>query len=1253
LRKLYETCDPDQFFGEFIGLLRFPISGATDRSPYIDKTLEFVAKFGCSFLEKKNDMAEADRSVDEEEEELPLFLYRLFAWLLDHHEVEGADARLRVCQLLNKLLKYMGEDACIDDELYNKIYDGMLERLKDKVAEIRSQAVTALQRLQDPKDDQCPIIKAYLFHLAHDPNNIVRRTIVRCIGATKLTLPHVLERTRDTDEHVRRAAYKFIAEKVHIKSLTIGQREGVLKRGLGDRSETVRRVVEQEMVPAWLRLSGNNILQLLHHLDVANAAEEETKATPVAALNVIFKDSSYRDLVTNFQYLDQDRLIPADKLTPETAMYWRVLAEYLAEQTGAEDCLEEILPELTPFCKYVRKFIFEQGQEGEDGNREFVTRELVKMTNIYDLGDEVGRRNLTVLVKDILISDRCKVSLVSSLVIVFIRLEPNVQSRIEQVAELIAELRDPLIGYSGRPVSHSPPPAAEQRCHTEQLIKEKKLAVARLRVEMHEMKDELDQAVEEQNFLSAQEIKGRMDSLEEQQAVLEDELEAVKQLPTGVGLGNPQTAAANQLDLLDGEDRSMDDPTVTLKCLTLLVSIMQDARLTQLNNTLHTLLEEFVTAAVQSEQPVIRKKAICALTCCCLRSLESARQHMLLLLQAAHIDVDEVRIMSISSVVDLLMKYGLASFITAEEAAPLDRSGDSPTKAGETSIDNAMDSELAGRGATLTQSELNLQGGNSVVAILSKFLDEPNLEVRTEVVEGLCKLLTTGSISSPKLLSRLLLIWYNPMTESDSMLRHILGTFFPIYCSLSVGNQTAMQEAFIPTMKTIFQAPVTSPLAEIDTEDVGIFFVHLTRPDMLQSFDGEKGGSESSTATPHDSLALQVCNQILSVPDGYQTKVMIKILSSLSLTYNNFVQLRVLKVLSENLLRTVKERNLVKSLQKFDKQLKDWLEKEPTQENGGASKRRNEDGEDDSIVERSLSPSRGRKRALFSQTLSNTIPLQCTPVRPNNAPTVTASSMSAEKTFDSNDATVGGISDDTNDETLVQEQWDEDKSRMAREETEIIASKKLPIIELESAESDEEEPQTISKGKGVKMKNVELVPGEVLADTDEDDLFSDVSSITSASISRIPRVDTSTESGEEETDDDATPKLKEKIISNAKAKDFLSSTQLTNRSVSPSPASGSDPKIADVFRSGRNNRTGQNVESESAAKESRKRNKMPATAGSDNSSTNSPKSKKSAHDRKQAEKKKSVKNKGMVNFLDESEDSIDSNPPVAAKKSPK
>ena len=75
-------------------------------------------------------------------------------------------------------------------------------------------------------------------------------------------------------------------------------------------------------------------------------------------------------------------------------------------------------------------------------------------------------------------------------------------------------------------------------------------------------------------------------------------------------------------------------------------------------------------------------------------------------------------------------------------------------------IESVLDSDMTTKGATLTQNELNAQGGNNVVAILTKILDEPDLELRTETAEGLCKLLMIGAISSPKLLSRLLLIWY-------------------------------------------------------------------------------------------------------------------------------------------------------------------------------------------------------------------------------------------------------------------------------------------------------------------------------------------------------------------------------------------------------------------------------------------------------------------------------------------------------------
>ena len=47
------------------------------------------------------------------------------------------------------------------------------------------------------------------------------------------------------------------------------------------------------------------------------------------------------------------------------------------------------------------------------------------------------------------------------------------------------------------------------------------------------------------------------------------------------------------------------------------------------------------------------------------------------------------------------------------------------------------------------------------------------------------------------------------MTGSDSKLRHILGTFFPLYSSISKPHQMTMEAAFIPTMKVIIKLIVS------------------------------------------------------------------------------------------------------------------------------------------------------------------------------------------------------------------------------------------------------------------------------------------------------------------------------------------------------------------------------------------------------------------------------------------------------------
>ena len=69
-----------------------------------------------------------------------------------------------------------------------------------------------------------------------DPNPDVRRSVLGVIGASKKTLPAIVERTRDVKDTVRKLAFKIISERIHIRAFTIAQRVRLLQDGLRDRS---------------------------------------------------------------------------------------------------------------------------------------------------------------------------------------------------------------------------------------------------------------------------------------------------------------------------------------------------------------------------------------------------------------------------------------------------------------------------------------------------------------------------------------------------------------------------------------------------------------------------------------------------------------------------------------------------------------------------------------------------------------------------------------------------------------------------------------------------------------------------------------------------------------------------------------------------------------------------------------------------------------------------------------------------------
>lgn len=82
-----------------------------------------------------------------------------------------------------------------------------------------AQAVTALERLQDPTSAEDAVTSAFVRILSGDSSKEVRKSALRSVAATAHTLPFIIARCRDAKEDVRQCAYKELAMRVHVHSL--------------------------------------------------------------------------------------------------------------------------------------------------------------------------------------------------------------------------------------------------------------------------------------------------------------------------------------------------------------------------------------------------------------------------------------------------------------------------------------------------------------------------------------------------------------------------------------------------------------------------------------------------------------------------------------------------------------------------------------------------------------------------------------------------------------------------------------------------------------------------------------------------------------------------------------------------------------------------------------------------------------------------------------------------------------------------
>ncbi|CAL6413979.1 unnamed protein product [Bathycoccus prasinos] len=284
------------------------------------------------------------------EDEADEFCESLIRFLLNVTAAKDRAVRFRACQMVAGILNALGPDAEISDDLYDQMEETMLERLRDNTPAVRAQAARALSRLQDGGEDadfsNSEITTAFIELIGGEKNKDARKAILGALAISDHTISVVVERTRDISEEVRRIAFLALAAKVPVESVSIEHRALVLRRGLNDRSISVRSACV-DMLKKWMSSSvcENDPIQLLKLLDAEshpNVSEMALKTLietkTVKAMAYATKEKSETSGLRRF-FLKKSEEEEEEKVvelfSPEEALFWRVIVEALANQTSS------------------------------------------------------------------------------------------------------------------------------------------------------------------------------------------------------------------------------------------------------------------------------------------------------------------------------------------------------------------------------------------------------------------------------------------------------------------------------------------------------------------------------------------------------------------------------------------------------------------------------------------------------------------------------------------------------------------------------------------------------------------------------------------------------------------------------------------------------------------------------------------------------------------------------------------------------
>ncbi|KIJ59925.1 hypothetical protein HYDPIDRAFT_99639 [Hydnomerulius pinastri MD-312] len=439
-----------------------------------DRTIKFVGAYTRYMNEKEGE----EEDDDDDDTTASRFVARLLKFLLKGFVAKDKIVRYRCVHILAEMVAHLGE---IDEEVYKMLRSALIDRVHDKETLIRVQAVVALSKLcgsEDPSDveeDEQTAIDVLLDTLSCDPAAEVRRAALLNIPIAPRTLGAILDRTRDTDTVMRRLVYSAVLEKncmtpdgsamgvVHPRVLSIAQRELIIRNGLGDREPAVRAAAGS-LLGSWVDVARgdakdedgkkveDDVLALLNLFDLneSSIAEDALLSVFTTRVDIFdhleFKDEFWEDLTPERIFLARvfvEHCIAAeDQAKQETSipvvthLAFRIQTAYNTYQENIEVAEQEHAIRGEPDEEQLAR------EEDARLDKEFIIGEMLKLAVNLDYADEIGRRKMFQLVRDMISQEALPEPLVARCLDVLRQLSPNERDLIRVVVEVVHELRD-------------------------------------------------------------------------------------------------------------------------------------------------------------------------------------------------------------------------------------------------------------------------------------------------------------------------------------------------------------------------------------------------------------------------------------------------------------------------------------------------------------------------------------------------------------------------------------------------------------------------------------------------------------------------------------------------------------------------------------------------------------------------------------------------------------------------------------------